>query len=147
MTMRQLLLAAALMSGTVGCVGGITGGDDTNVGDDGVGDDGSSGDSARTIYTRDVYPIVGSLCGAGCHMVGTATPTPFVGSTAADAYDTVVGYNSVVGNFTTAGAPIWTKIMGTVVHNARTYDTAQQAKIQAWLAAEVEERSGTTNPT
>jgi hypothetical protein len=146
MTMRQLLLAALLTMGTVGCVGGISGGDDTDPGDD-SGDDGSSGTAARTLYERDVYPIMTTNCGAGCHMGAGSTSTPFVGATQAVAYDTVVGYNSVVGNFTTAGAPIWTKIMNPVVHNARTYTADQQAKISAWLAQEVVERSGGVDPT
>lgn len=140
--MRQLLLAASLVLGTVGCVGGISGGDDVVP----PGDDGTTGDTARVLFERDVYPIISANCGAGCHLVGsTPASTPFVATTKAESYLTATGYDSVVGNFTEAGAPIWTKIVPGP-HNSRTYNADQQLKISAWLAKEVQERSG-TNPT
>lgn len=140
--MRQLLLAAGLVFATVGCVGGISG-DDIPPGDDG-GDDGG-GDSAKVLFERDVYPIVSVQCGAGCHLAvpaGSPLPasTPFVGMQKAGSYEVVTGYDSVVGNYTQEGAPIWTKIMNPLVHNGRTYNTQQQALIAAWLAKEVADR-------
>jgi len=138
--MRQLLLAASLVFATVGCVGGIDGMGDDGMADDG-GDDGG-GDSAKVLFERDVYPIVSVQCGAGCHLAvpsGSPLPasTPFVGMQKSGSYEIAVGYDSVVGNFTQEGAPIWTKIMNPLVHNARTYTLEQQTKIAAWLAKEV----------
>lgn len=139
--MRHLLIAASLVFGTVGCVGGITGGDDVQP----PGDDTPPTGQAKTMFERDVYPIISANCGAGCHLVGSAASTPFVATSVTDAYNTIIGYNSVVGNFTQAGAAIWTKIVPGP-HNARTYSTDQQAKISAWLAQEVADRQTTTTP-
>jgi hypothetical protein len=144
MHMRQLLLAATFVFASVGCVGGITG-DDVQ-GDDGnpPGDDGG-GDSAKVLFERDVYPIVSVQCGAGCHLAvpaGSPLPasTPFVAMQQSGSYENIVGFDSVVGNFTQEGAPIWTKIMTTPLHNARSYTTDQQTKIAGWLAKEVADR-------
>jgi hypothetical protein len=142
--MRQLLLAATFLLGTVGCVGGIGGvGDDG--GDDGGGDDAPPAGLAKQMYEEDVYPIMTAQCGAGCHLVGSATSTPFISTTVDQAYLTVTGYNSVVGNYTQAAAGIWTKVVPGP-HNARTYTADQQAAITAWLAQEVTERQNGNSP-
>ena len=137
MRMHSLLLAGLLAA--TGCVGGISSNDDTG-GDDG-GDDGTTTPGlAKEMYERDVYPIMKANCTGGCHGVEAFTSTPFVTADAAGSWETVTGYNTVVGNFTEAGAPIWFKIVPGP-HNARTYDAAQQATISAWLAQEVVDRA------
>jgi hypothetical protein len=140
MTMRSLLLTGLAVL-LVGCVGGID-----PMPDDEPGDDGPPPTGAREIYERDVYPIMQTQCGAGCHLVGSSTSTPFVTPTVSGAYAQITGFDSVVGNYTETGAPVYTKIVNAVVHNARTYDAAQKTKILGWLAAEVEARD-VTDPT
>src|SRR5262245_1021908 len=108
MTMRQLLLAS-LFAMAAGCVGGISGGDDGMMNDD---DGNPPTGTAKQLFEQTVYPIISQNCGAGCHLAdGSATSTSFVGTSVANSYDTIIGYNSVVGNFTLEGAPIWGKIM------------------------------------
>jgi hypothetical protein len=142
----RYLLAAVMLAG--GCVGDLTPTPGDDDGDDDVtGPDagGNTGGLARSMYERDVHPIMAAKCGAGCHLTTSSSSTPFVAANAADAWITAVGFDSVVGNFTTVGAPIWTKVVPGP-HNARTYTTDEQAKITAWLAQEVEDRS-TATPT
>jgi hypothetical protein len=142
--MRSFLLTGLAVL-LVGCVGGISGGDDgPPPGDDVV--DPPPGE-AREIFVRDVYPILanGNNCTLGCHLVGSASSTPFLTADAQTSYDQIIGFQSVVGNFTEAGAPVYTKIVPGP-HNARVYDATQRQKILGWLAAEVEARD-VTDPT
>ena len=52
-----------------------------------------------------------------------------------NAHTTIVGYTAVVGNFTTATAPVLLKIQNG--HQAITYSSDEVNKITAWLDAEV----------
>lgn len=147
--MRQMLLASLLAAFAAGgCVGGITGGnDDTPPGDDGGGDDTPPAGVAKKMFEDNVYPILATKCSSGCHLAdGTATSTSFVGTSKATSYNTVIGYTSVVGNFTLEGAPIWGKIMTGPMHNARTYTAPEQTAVTNWLAQEVLEREDPGTP-
>lgn len=141
----RYLLASVLLAG--GCVGDLTPVADDDGDDDVTGPDAgnpNTGGQARQLFDRDVFPILSAKCGAGCHLTTSASSTPFVSTTPDQGWITAVGFDSVVGNFTTAGAPIWTKMVPGP-HQGRTYTPDEQAKITAWLAAEVEDRS-TSNP-
>jgi hypothetical protein len=141
--MRHILLASILCL-SVGCVGGITPGDDDVADDD---DDNPPPVSilGKQKYDTEVYPIMTAKCSAqGCHMVGTSGSTAFVTPTVADAHFTVTSYSSVVGNFTETGAPILTKITQTA-HFA-TYTPTEDASIRGWLAQEVIDRQQQPNP-
>jgi hypothetical protein len=137
----RYLLAAVLFAG--GCVGDLTPVADD--GDDDVTPDAggnTGGGEARQMFERDVFPILTAKCGAGCHLTTSASSTPFVAPAVGTSYITATGFDAVVGNYTTTGAGLWLKIVPGP-HNARTYTTDEQMKIQAWLAAEVTERNGT----
>jgi hypothetical protein len=137
----RYLLAAVLFAG--GCVGDLTPVADD--GDDDVTPDAggnNTGGQARQMFESNVFPILSAKCGAGCHLTTSASSTPFVAGAVATAYITATGFDAVVGNYTTTGAGIWTKVVPGP-HNARTYTTDEQMKIQAWLAQEVTERNGT----
>ncbi len=95
----RILVASALLA-AAGCVGTL---DPTPATDAGTGGDGGGGGAARQAYLTNVYPIMQAKC-AGCHSTTAANATPFVGSTAANAYEAIVGFTSVVGNFTETGA-------------------------------------------
>jgi hypothetical protein len=136
----RYLLAAVLFAG--GCVGDLT-----PVADDGDDDDvtpdagGNTGGVARQMFESDVFPILAAKCGAGCHLTTSASSTPFVATAVGTAYITATGFDSVVGNYTTTGAAIYTKVVPGP-HNAKTYTADEQMKITAWLAQEVTERTG-----
>ncbi|MBE7453676.1 MAG: hypothetical protein HS111_33880 [Kofleriaceae bacterium] len=136
----RYLLAAALFAG--GCVGDLTPVDDDGD-DDGTPDAGGGGGGglARQMFERDVFPILQAKCGAGCHLTTSSSSTPFVATAVGTAYITTVGFDSVVGNFTTTGAAIYSLVVPGP-HQARTYTADEQMKVAAWLAQEVSERSG-----
>lgn len=141
----RYLLAAVLLAG--GCVGDLTPMADDD-GDDGSSPDGggNTGGLARQMFETDVFPIMSAKCGAGCHLTTSSSSTPFVATTVGQAWITAVGFDSVVGNFTTTGAPIYTKVVPGP-HQGRTYTPDEQAKITAWLAQEVADRSTGPGPT
>ena len=107
--------------------------------------DGGGGGAARQAYLSNVYPIMQAKC-AGCHSTTAANATPFVGASAANAYEAIVGFTSVVGNFTETGAAMYTKVIAAGGHQGKTYSADEQTKIKAWLAAEVTERNGGPGP-
>lgn len=141
--MRSFLLATLVA--LTGCVGGIGGtGDDVQP----PGDDNPPppGATARQLYEQNVFPFMSTMCGAGCHLNnGTATSTPWVGTSVDTAYAQVADFNSVVGNFTPEGAPIYFKVKNEA-HQGRSYTADQEGKILQWLAKEVEERQTTPPP-
>lgn len=134
----RYLLAAVLLAG--GCVGDLTPTADDD--DDSGGPDAGSntGGQARAIFERDVFPILEDKCGAGCHLTASASSTPFVATTVEQSWVTAVGFASVVGNFTTVGAPIYTKVVPGP-HSGVTYTQAEQDMIVAWMAQEVIDRT------
>lgn len=134
----RILVASALLA-AAGCVGTL---DPNPAVDAGNGSDGGGGGAARQNYLTNVYPIMQAKC-AGCHSTTAANATPFVGATAAVAYEAIVGFTSVVGNFTETGAGVYARVNVTGGHQGKTYTTDEANKIKAWLAAEVTERNGT----
>ncbi len=135
----RYLLTAVLLAG--GCVGDLTPVADD--GDDDVSPDaggGGGGGVARQMFERDVFPILSAKCGAGCHLTTSSSSTPFVATAVGTAYVTAVGFDSVVGNYTTTGAAIYNKVVPGP-HQARTYTADEQMKITGWLAQEVTERT------
>jgi hypothetical protein len=142
MTMRSYLLAALVAM--AGCVGGIGGGPgDDNPPPPGDDQPPPSG-QARAMYEQNVFPFVSTMCGAGCHLNGSATSTPWVGTSLTDAYSQVIGFNSVVGNFTAEGAPIYFKVKNEA-HKGLSWTPTQESAMLAWLAQEVIEHD-TTDP-
>lgn len=137
MSIRYLLALALLATGCVGTL--------EPAADDVVGDDDVPSGAARQKYEADVYPILSAKC-AGCHTSTAQNATPFVGTTKANSYVATVGFSSVVGNFTEAGAPLYTRVVPGP-HNGATYTADDKTKILAWMALEVTERSGGTTPT
>jgi hypothetical protein len=142
MSIRYLLAAALLAGGCVGDLTPIEGDDDDDTGGPDAGS--NTGGQARQIFERDVYPILSAKCGAGCHLTASASSTPFVSTSVDQGWITTVGFASVVGNFTTTGAPIYTKVVPGP-HSGVTYSQAEMDKITGWLAQEVTDRS-TSNP-
>ncbi len=145
----RTLLAALLFAG--GCVGSLEpaaddDGDDDVAGPDagGTGPGGGNG-QAKAMFDRDVFPILSAKCGAPCHGISGAVSTAFVATTVDTAYVTTVGYTSVVGNFTTANAPILT-LVDPGPHNGRTYTADEKTKITAWMAEEVRAATAPTDP-
>jgi cytochrome c553 len=147
--MRNLLTVIASL-GLVGCVGGIdspSGGDvdDPNPSGPGGGGTGPAAAEAKGLFTDNVQPIIAGKC-VGCHNktgpVGNITG--FVDTDKTTAYATATGYQVFVGDFTPAGAGIMTKIKvnPTPSHQTLTYSTDEDTKITAWLAKEVEARTG-----
>ena len=142
--MRAVILAMSL--GLVGCVGELdsTGGNNgSNTGSD-TGSDTNS--VAKQKYDSNVYPVLKSHC-SGCHMstgpVGNVTG--FVTPDVSTAHMTIVGYVAVVGNFTTATAPVLLKIQNG--HQGIVYSSDEINKITDWLNAEVAEQTGTGTGT
>lgn len=138
----RILVASALLA-AAGCVGTLDPTPATDAGN--TGGDGGGGGAARQAYLSNVYPIMQAKC-AGCHSTTAANATPFVGASAANAYEAIVGFTSVVGNFTETGAAMYTKVIAAGGHQGKTYSADEQTKIKAWLAAEVTERNGGPGP-
>ena len=147
--MRTLFAVIATL-GLVGCVGGIDSPpttDDPNPDGVGGGGSGSAADEAKRMYEQDVYPVVQLKC-AGCHTDGQpqGNITGFVGTSIQTAYATAVGYQALVGDFTT-NAPLLTKIEGdnkTTAHQSIDYSIEEVNKISTWLAQELDARGANT---
>ena len=143
--MRAVLLAVASL-GLVGCVGELdgTGGSNWN----GAPDPSPTDSVARQMYDSNVYPVLKNHC-SGCHLstgpVGNVTG--FVTPTLTDAHATIIGYTAVVGNFTTATAPVLLKIQAG--HQGITYTSDEIGKITDWLNQELAEKGsgGSSNET
>ena len=134
----RILVASALLA-AAGCVGTL---DPTPAVDAGSGSDGGGGGgAARQNYLTNVHPIMQAKC-AGCHSAATTIATPFIATSTATAYESTVGFTSVVGNFTETGTPLYAKVVPGP-HQGVTYTLDEQTKVKAWLAAEVSERNGT----
>ncbi len=159
--MRNILLAAIASVGLIGCVGGIEsggGGDlppppNPTTGDDG-NDDGNNpagGDltAAKQVFDQKVFTLIQKCGGAACHAEnGGASVTRFVATDAARGWQVAVGYSSLVGNFTPAGAGIITYVKPSHPGNGTTWQPAEEAAITEWLAAEAAARNGQpTTPT
>jgi hypothetical protein len=129
----------------LGCVGDLSpnaGGDDDNTGS-------GSSNVARQIFDQKVYSIVKNKC-SGCHLstgpVGNVTG--FVSPTVDNAHETIVGYQAVRGNFTTATAGVLLKIQAAGGHHGvSVYTTDEVSKITEWLDAEVANQMGGSGTT
>ena len=136
MSIPARVIATALLLGLVGCVNSIQGNDDTSDSDDTTTDDGDGGDdgdaAARAAFDDGVYPILAAKC-MSCHGTTGNQSTPFVAPTLTDAYAYVVGSNAV-GNFTTAGAPLYYKVVPGP-HNAQTFENGVNAGVSGGLDA------------
>lgn len=138
--MRNILLSVVAAAGLVGCVGGI----DMPPGPGpGPGSDtGPAAMAAKQAFDSGVYPIIStaSRC-VGCHSAAgpSGNDTGFVGTTAANGYDTAVGYVALVGDLTPAGAPILAKIAAG--HEGQSYTDNEKSLITTWLSAELTKRS------
>src|SRR5689334_6926421 len=139
--MRAVIFAISL--GLVGCVGELdsTPGDNGSGGGGGGGGGGGSGPNlARDMYNNTVHPIMQARC-AACHSSNgpVGNVTGFVSPDLSNAHATIVGYVAVVGNFTTATAPVLLKIQAG--HNGITYTSDEVNKITSWLNQEVADQS------
>lgn len=144
--MMRTLLALALSTAAVGCVGGIDapmGGGDDDPGSGSGSGSGSSSALAKGMFDDNVYPILTLKCSGGaCHTEnGTVSPIRFVAMDAANGHATATGFTAVVGNFTPGTAGVLTKITGGTPHYAITYDNAEVTKITDWLNQEVADRA------
>jgi len=132
----------------VGCVGGID--MPTSPPADGVGGGGTGTNAvaARKAFDDNVYAVISTKC-IGCHSSAgpSGNVTGFVAPSAADGYVTAVGYQALIGDWTPAGAPILTKILAPIGHNAQSYSDSDKSKITDWLNLELASRAGGTTPT
>lgn len=146
----RTLFALIASVGLVGCVGGIdtpVDTDDPDPGGVGGGGSGASAAAAKKSYETTVFPVVQRMC-SGCHTAGQpqGNITGFVGTDITNAYATAVGYQALVGDFTT-NAPILVKIEGaakTPAHQSLTYTADEVNKISIWLAQELDARGAGT---
>jgi len=144
--MRNILLSVVAAAVLVGCVGGIDmpSGDPNGSGSNpGSGSDsGQAAAAARQAFDTGVYPII-SVAGrcVTCHSAAgpSGNDTGFVGTTAANGYDTAVGYVALVGDLTPAGSPILAKIAAG--HEGQSYTDNEKTLITTWLSAELTKRS------
>jgi hypothetical protein len=60
---------------------------------------------------------------------------PFVGASAANAYEAIVGFTSVVGSHRDRCGDVY-QVIAAGGHQGKTYSADEQTKIKAWLAAE-----------
>lgn len=140
--MRNILPAVVAAVGLVGCVGGIDSGNGGS-GDDGPGPDPGAQAASRQAFNTNVYPIISAAgrC-VTCHSIAgpVGNITGFVATSTADGYSTAVGFQSLIGDLTPAGAPLLTKIAAG--HNGQSYTDDEKTKITAWLTAELAARTG-----
>jgi hypothetical protein len=144
--MFKLITAAVTAAGLAGCVGGLeTGMPDPDELGPGGAPAGVDLAEAKALYDANVYTIQKTRCGA-CHMdtgpVGNLTG--YVASDPARGYETVTGFQSVVGNFTSAIAGVIVKldvVGGHPAGAAYQYTEQELAAITEWLDKEVELRS------
>ena len=148
--MRAVLLAAIASIGLVGCVGEL---DTMNVddNDDGSGSDNGSGSgsdgsaAAKAAYESNVYATLKGKC-ISCH--NAAGPvnnlSGFITADVSNGWTTINGFQSVVGNWTEALAPVLSKPGTGPNHTTITYDTAERQKIVDWLALELAWRNAGT---
>lgn len=146
----RILLVAAMTVGAAACVGDpdMGGGDaGTNPNPNPNGDTSSGAVAAKKAFEDNVYPIIQVTCG-GCHGAAATSPV-FVGASKAEAYNQAVGYQQVVGSWTTDTAGIY-KIPQIAAHaSVAPYTADQQKAIGDWLALEATARAGggTTPPS
>jgi cytochrome c553 len=138
--MRKLLTVAML--GLVGCVGDLGPVNEPSDTDPPIPPP-SGEKTARAAFDADVYGTIDAKCG-GCHennatKGGAPVTSGFVGRPASGAYDIIVTFPNVHGNFASTA-----KILTYVTqqgHQGISYSTDEATKIQNWLALELAERA------
>jgi hypothetical protein len=96
--------------------------------------------SARQVFDQRVYPILKDKCdGGNCHAESNTANGPFVAAMAGQGYEKA-NTARLIGDYRN-NPPIFSKIQPG--HNGATYDDANRAAINAWLAKEVAERGET----
>jgi hypothetical protein len=139
--MRTTIATAFTLAALAGCVGNL---ETQPATDDGGGDGANAAPvdtaEARALFDAGVYPIIMAKC-ASCHSAAgpVGNVTGFVAASSDDAYSTVTGYVSLVGNFASTSAGILGKIEAG--HNAIVYSDDEIAAITGWLDKEVELRA------
>src|SRR5687768_11329816 len=124
--MRAVLLTAIASIGLVGCVGeldttgggtgggtgdGTGNGDGTGGGGGGDGGDGTESAQAKMLYDSNVYPIMAAKCIACHNLAGpVGNISGFVAPEVTTAWETITGFQSLVGNFTPTLAGVLTKV-------------------------------------
>lgn len=141
--MRAVLLTAIASIGLVGCVGELdtmgTGGDTGGgTGGDTTGGGGSDSAEARKLYDDNVHPIMMAKC-VVCHNVTgpVGNLSGFVSPDASKGWETITGFQSVVGNFTPTLAPVLALVNVPEGHQGQKYTPDEVTKITDWLNAEV----------
>lgn len=139
----RILLVAAMTLSAAACVGDIPeDGGNTNPNPNPNGDT-NAAQAAKKAYEDKVFPIVQGSCG-GCH--GTQNPA-FIAASKDTAYNQVVGFVQLTGNWTKESAGIY-KVPQIPAHAAVTaYDATQLQTIADWLALEASARAGGTPTT
>lgn len=138
MTIRRTTLLAALTSMALGaCIGSL---DSIDPGEEPTPPPPGSltpAQKAREAFDKGVHPVMMNKC-VSCHSAaGGATSTAFVSPNLADAYTTVTSYQTVVGDYSEAGAKIYSYVQGG--HHG-PYLQDEQGKLLNWLALEVQAR-------
>lgn len=103
--------------------------------------------NARPIFEATVAPILQAKCSAaGCHGGTGTSPLKFLPPSMTEYYDVVTSYDDrVIGYFDKTSAPMIKKIVPGP-HYGATYSPAELDAITAWMDAEIEARSGGTQP-
>lgn len=134
---RNLILATALVAaaGAAGCVGSL----EPNPGDDTTVDAPTTQASAgRTMFDRDVKPMLESNC-ASCHAGAVGSqPYKFLGVAGdTDDYDKVTGDPGINGGWQPSLASLLTQ----GAHEGPAFSDAEKAKITAWMTQEATDRN------
>lgn len=132
----SVITAAVLL--LTGCVGDV---DDITTPPGGTPDGGTTptAKKGKENYIANVHPIMLRCSGAGCHSQGGVTGMyGFAIGDAGASYEEVVKLPTLVGTYTQASAPIFTKIQAG--HQAITYSATDISKINGWFAQELADR-------
>ena len=139
-TMRSTLIAVLFVA--AGCVGQVGEPDPS----DPLDPDPGTMAAGRTVYIRDVHPVVNARCSGGaCHsQLGATGMYGFADPVAATSYSQLTATPGLVGAYTASTAGVLTKI--SAGHKGLTYTPAETAAITQWLAQEVTDREQSGQP-
>jgi len=131
----SVITAFLLLSG---CVGGV---DDID-NPPGTPDAGTTptAKQGKQNYIANVHTITMRCSGAGCHaQAGVTGMYGFALTDASAAYEEIIKLPTLIGTYTEASAPYFTKIAAG--HQAITYSATEKMKINAWFAQELADRN------
>jgi hypothetical protein len=97
---------------------------------------GSNETAAKTMFDSQVYPILVNECG-DCHATTPGNPYGFVSTTLSTAYETVMSYQGLMGDFTPTGTPLLTD---DDMFHPNQFTPNELMVIDDWLAEERSER-------